>query len=364
MRAAVYACNGETPPGRLCTVDLEVLDLGPNHLRLSDVTVHDESPEALFDGRDLVFDPAGGGGPMAGRAANREARAFALVNTAFHVQRALRFAAQCLERELPPLTVRIGLHLEHGSWGGGHYRLPATRYSELPESHAVSPSGEIHLGYGRRYLGSPAPQYFHAPGHNAGIIYHEVGHHICRHTADFRLNALLPPDRQTNRKVSLDEGSCDFISAALLDCPDLFGWHRAQVPEWQMNRRCLSNRWTMAHFHGGRRRDPHADGSIWASALWSARLAVARAGYPARRFDALFLRALDAFGRQRPAMRDEDELRRRRHFAGLLERIVACEPTLADPVLQAMAQHGIEPGLSNAELRDRARAPWLARSTA
>lgn len=364
MRAAVYLPGVGNGPGRLTETCMKLRGRGPATLELDMATVRDESGEALFEGSDLVFDPSRGGGPLAETDSQRQARAFAVVNTAFHVQRALRFAAALLGRPLPHLLVRIGLHRDQGCWGGGHYRLPSSSYSELPETGAIQPTGEVHLGYGRAYLASSELRYFHVPGHNASIIYHEVGHHICRHTADFRLNRLLPAHSQTNRKIALDEGTSDYLCAVLLGRPDIYGWHRSHVPEWQMSRRCLSPRWTMASFHGGRDHDPHADGTIWASALWSARIAVAKSGFEPSRFDAMVLRGLDLLGAEAQALRTEQALRRRRYFSALLEAIVATDNALRRPVLRAMKAHGIVPGASNASLRDLARAQRLQGSLA
>lgn len=362
MRAQVYQPDGTAGPGRLVEARLDVQDVMPAGLVLAEATIRDESDQRLLDGNDLCFDPAAGGGPLTGPEARRQARAFAVVNTAYHVQRALRFASALLGRPLPHLLVRIGLHHEGQSWGGGHYRLPAKNYSELPETGPVQAVGEVHLGYGRGFLPFPAPRYFHAPGHNPAIVYHEVGHHLCRHSADFRLNRLLPPTAQTNRKIALDEGTCDFFAAVLLGTPDIYGWHRRQVPVWQQRRRCLDPRWTMACFYGGRERDPHSDGTVWASALWSARTTVQASGADPTRFDAMVVQGLDRFGGSDGDSRSEPVLRRRRHFSRLLAAIVATDAGLAEPVLTAMAGQGIRLGASNAELRDEVRARLVRRS--
>lgn len=364
MWARIYRPDGAAGPGRLAEARLDVVGVEPAGLSLAETTVRDESGCTLFEGEDLRFDPACGGGPLAESEAQRQACAFAVVNTAFHVQRALRVVAALLGRSLPHLLVRIGLHQEQRPWGGGHYRLPARSYSELPETNPGCPEGEVHLGYGRGFLPVPKPRYFHKPGHNPAIIYHEVCHHLCRHSADFRLNRLLPAAAQTNRKIALDEGTCDYFAAVLLGTPDIYGWHRGQVPYWQQRRRCLDPRWTMASFHGGRDRDPHSDGTIWASALWSARTAVHAAGADPARFDAMVVQGLDRFGRSDCDTRTEPVLRRRRHFSRLLSAIVATDAGLTEPVLAAMAGHGIRLGASNAELRDEARVRLIRRSTA
>lgn len=356
-RAAVYLPENAQAPGRLAEVQLEVAERGRDYLRLADVSVLDEGADGIPETGDLAFDPAGGGGPMAGQRAQREARAFGIVNTAFHAQRALGFAQTVLGRPLPHLLIRIGMHQQHGCWGGGHYRLPAANYSELPEAGPIRATGEVHLGSGKRYLPSPAPRYFHMPGHNAAIICHEVGHHVCRHTADFRLNRLLPGSAQTNRKIALDEGTADYITAVLLDNADIYGWHRSSVPEWRIDRRRLSARWTMAEFRGGKHADPHRDGTIWASALWSARAAVRTSGIAPGRFDAMVLRGLDRIGSARLAAgRTNQALRERRYFSRLLESMLAVDPGLEPVVSEAMHAHGITVGASNAALRDSARA--------
>lgn len=358
--AFVYLPDGRPGPGSLREVDLEVLAVRPAELVLPEATIRDERGGSLFAETSsvLAFEPASGGGPLAPAAAEQQARAFGVVNTAFHVQRAMRFAAGLLGRPLPRLLVRIGMH-DQPRWGGGHYRLPRPGDAEPTP---VQASGEVHLGGGRAFLTSPR-RYFHAPAHNAAIIYHEVAHHLCRHTADFRLNRLRPPDEQTNLKVALDEGTADVFTAILLGTPDIYGWHRRHVPMWDQRRRKLDPRWTMAHFRGGREADPHTDGTVWASACWSARQRVIDFGFGAARFDALLLRALDLAGQHDVTVPSTDALRRRRHFSRLLEAMTRADPELAPEVLVAMAEHGIHLGASNAELseaaRSGARAVWV-----
>jgi hypothetical protein len=185
---------------------------------------------------------------------------------------------------------------------------------------------------------------------------------VCRHTADFRLNALRPPHVQTNKKIAADEGTADLLTAILLGTPDIYGWHRAAVPAWDQRRRHLDPRWTMAHFRGGRT-DPHADGTVWASAGWTARRRVAEAGHEPARFDRMLLRGLALAGAEATAAEaepTEEALRRRRHFGALLGAMLRTEPELADPVLAGMAEHGIVLGATNAQLREAARARLLA----
>jgi hypothetical protein len=356
--ALVYVADGHPGLGRLARAELAVVAVGPADLVLADVTVSDARGGHLIDGGDdLCFSPAGGGGPLCDEPVDGQARAFGIVNVAYHAQRAMRFAADLLGRRLPHLRIRVGTH-EDQRWGGGHYRLPSPATST--ECGPVAPAGEVHLGRGASFVRWQDALYFHAPAHHAAIIYHEVGHHICRHTADFRLNCLRDPQHQTSRKIALDEGTADYISAVLTGTADIYGWHRGHLPDWDRRRRRLDPQWTMKWFNGGDS-DPHADGTVWASALWSARQAVAATGADPGRMDEMVLRGMWRLGQQRPDRLAETHLRQRRHFSRLVDEIVATGPSLAPVVLAAMSEHGIEPGASNAELRDRSRADDVAR---
>ena len=271
MRASVLLATGQPGPGRLAEVELAGAERTENGLRVGPVEVFDSAARCgpADDGR---FNPADGGGPLASREARRQARCFGVVNVAYHRHRGRAWAGGLLGHALPPLTARIGVHTDQRPrWGGGHYRLPAERYSELSEAAPVQPTGEIHLGTGRAYRPYDGRSYFDAPAHNPAIVLHELGHHICRHTADFRLNGRRPPSQQANRKIPLDEGTSDYIAAVLWDCPDIFGWHRAGVAPHHPGRRRLDVHRTMADFRGGSDQDPHADGTPWSSALWSGR---------------------------------------------------------------------------------------------
>jgi hypothetical protein len=361
-RAAVYLpdpggrTEGRGGPGRLEEVDLDVLEVGPAELVLPEATVRDERGIALFTGGGLVFDPSAGGGPWAGEAADRAARAFGVVNAAFHTQRALRYVSGLLGHPLPRLVVRIGVHDQPRRWCGGHYRLPGTGVGADPEAN--SPAGEVHLGGGAAFVATAGTgRYFRAPAHNSSIVCHEVGHHVCRHTADFRLNRLRPPEQQTSKKIAVDEGTADVITAVLLGTPDIYGWHRHGIPQTDRRRRALDPRWTMADFQGGRNSDPHADGTVWASACWSARRRVTDAGADPVCFDRMLLRGLELAGRDEPAGRTGDALPERRHFSRLLAAMVRADPALAPAVLAAMADHGIHLGVSNNELSRAARTP-------
>jgi hypothetical protein len=363
VAAGVYLPDGCGGPGVYREVELAVVAVRAAGLVLPEVTVVDERGGEVFAAGSLVCDPAGGGGRLVGASAARSARAFGVVNTGFHVQRALQWWGRVLGRRLPPLVVRIGMHGPR--WGGGHYRLPGGGAQADPE--AVTPTGEIHLGSGAGFVNTPPSgrggggRYFHAPAHNTAIIYHEVGHHVCRHTADFRLNRLRPAWGQTNKKTALDEGTADVLTAVLLDDADIYGWHRGMIAPGEPRRRRLDPRWTMAHFQGGPGRDPHTDGTVWASACWSARRRIIESGTDPARFDTLLLRGLDLVGHDTGDGLTEDSLRRRRHFSRLMAAMTEADPDLAPHVHTAMADHGIHPGLSNHELSHNARTHRLAR---
>lgn len=302
--------------------------------------------------------PAGGGGPLATADERQCAQVYGVGNTAWHVQRGLRYFTSLLGDPLPLLTVRLQAHGR--DWGGGHYRLPARQYSELAEPEGIAPVGEVHLGAGRRYVTTRTGRYFAAPSHNAAIIYHELGHHVCRHTADFRGNGQRDPSQQTNRRTAIEEGTCDYLAAVLLGTPDIYGWHRHDRPDADPRRRRLDTPITMAAFRGGRDVDPHVDGTVWATALWSARRSWEHCGLEGRAFDAALLRALQQLGRERLSPDPTERtamLRRRRYFSrtveGLLEQVEDEAGTAA--VARAFVSHGIVVGQSNALLRDAAR---------
>jgi hypothetical protein len=224
-----------------------------------------------------------------------QAAHFGEVNTYFHLDLIAAYIDGLLRElgapSLPRLTAVVNAHhvvterngirdgLQRGDrwlpFQGGHYRLPAADY-DLPEHEPISSDGEIHLGPGRNLLqygalveaaGGP---YRANASHNAGILYHEYGHHLTRHTADFRANALQPPTRQNNRKVAIDEGTCDYFAATMLGTPHIWAWHLRHDDE-VVHPRSLSSSKTMADYDMSPRADAHANGTIWAAALWDLR---------------------------------------------------------------------------------------------
>src|SRR5262249_2791760 len=102
---------------------------------------------------------------------------------------------------------------------------------------------------------------------------HEYGHHITRHTADLMANTLRPAERQHNRKTALDEGVCDYWAAAMLSTPHIWCWHQRHDDE-QIHPPSLSTASRMADFDRRPTADPHANGTIWGTALWDMRRAL------------------------------------------------------------------------------------------
>lgn len=272
------------------------------------------------DNGAFIFDPARGGARverevLPDRSATEryiQASRFGEVNTYYHLDRIATYVDRLLQQlaapRLPRVVAVVNAHgavaekdgipdgvRRGGRWKpfqGAHYRLPGLR-SKVCEMDPVSADGEIHLGPGWQLLECGAlaeaagARYRHNASHNAGILYHEYGHHITRHTADFQGNALRPWNMQDNRKTSLDEGICDYWAATLLDSPHIWAWHRRHDAE-NVHRRSLTSRKTIADFDSSPNADPHANGTTWAAALWDVRAAI---GDP-QAMDLLLLKSL------------------------------------------------------------------------
>ena len=285
---------------------------------------------------DFLFEPGRGGGRIDKvvlaepdfRWRYIQAARFGEVNTYFHLDRMAAYVdgllqelgAASLPRVIAVVTAhpaateldgcRDGIRRPSGRWfpfQGGHYRLPSRRYA-VAEHEPISPDGEIHLGPGWMLLkhgalveaaGGP---YRANASHNAGIIYHEYGHHIARHTADLTANAQRRPTRQRNRKSALEEGTCDYWVATLLETPHIWAWHRRHDDQFP-HRRCLVTAKTMRDHDPQPGADPHANGTIWAAALWDIRSRLC-ADEGTRATDLLVLQALLLLGRLRHLARD------------------------------------------------------------
>jgi len=307
---------------------------------------------------------------------------FGEVNTYYHINRIAQHVHALLEElRAPPLPrviavvnahhaatdlsegVRDGVLKQSERWlpfQGGHYRLASRNY-DIPEHDAVSPDGEIHLGAGwqlwqKGALAERVGRGYRAnAAHNAGIIYHEYGHHITRHTADFRGNALRPQDDQDNRKPSIDEGTCDYWSATMLGTPHIWAWHHAHDDQ-VVHPRSLTSKKNMMDFDHDRNADPHTNGTIWAAALWDLRMAMAESDpRGARQTDLLVLHALLLLGKvmgeeHPPTPRSVREIRGN-YAVGLASLLQADEKLFANRhhelILQTFNQRGISPESTN-----------------
>lgn len=298
----------------------------------------------------FLFDPGIGGGRLdkvnlaepGMRARYVEAARFGEVNAYYHVTRMAEhineLLAQLGEKSLPKVRVLINAHHAateregqrdgvrgkiSGRWlpfQGGHYRLPGRNRSKVPGCHPVWPAGEIHLGAGWRltregWLPRLAGRAYRCnASHNAGIIYHEYGHHVARHTADFRANRLKAPHRQDNRKTMTDEAICDYWAASMLNTPHIWCWHRRHDQN-TIHPRSLVSEVSMADFNQTDDADPHTNGTILASALWELRRLIQQMGDSASDCDRLILAALLQVARlqDHPYRPSVKETRRFRH---------------------------------------------------
>lgn len=346
------------------------------------------SPDAAGD---FLFEPGEGGGRIDKveladpdfRRAYVQAARFGEVNTYFHLDRIAVYINELLAEmgaaTLPRVTAIVNAHsgavdIDGGRDGvckgerwvpfqGGHYRLPSRRY-DLPELSPISTTGEIHLGPGRSRLNNHGALVQAAGGtyraiasHNAGILYHEYGHHITRHTADFRANALRRPDRQNNRKCAIDEGTSDYFAAAMLETPHIWAWH-CRHDETVRHPRSLASMKTMADFDTGPEADPHANGTIWAAALWDLRSRLWLVGPDgARLADRLVLKALLIIG-QLPGNWRNTEIpavrRVRKSYATGLAALLQADELLTGAacrgeILRCFANRGVSPAGASIE---------------
>ena len=333
---------------------------------------------------DFLFHPGIGGGRMdkvaLGAADFRQryidASHFGETNSYYHLDKIASYLDGLLgelgEAPLPRVVAVVNAHhaaTERGSgrdgirrgerwlpFQGGHYRLPSHRY-DVPEYAPISPHGEIHLGPGRQLLEGGAlvkaagRRYRANASHNAGILYHEYGHHITRHTADFRANALRHPDRQDNRKTALDEGTCDYWAATMLGTPHIWAWHQRH-DSGHIHRRSLASPNTMAEYDSERGADPHANGTIWGAAFWDLRTRLV-SGEPqgAHLADLLVLASLIELGRGRDKVASptvSSTRRARAGFAAGLAALLAADKRrfasrYRPVILEVFAARGIHP---------------------
>jgi hypothetical protein len=215
-------------------------------------------------------------------------------------------------------------------------------------------TGEIHVGPGRHLwhagglVEAAGWRYRANASHNAGILYHEYGHHVVCHTADCQANRLRPSEQQNNVKAALDEGTSDYLAAALLETPHIWAWHRTHTCS-SAHPRSLASTQTMADFDTRPGADPHANGTIWGAALWDLRRNIAAIDSSgARAADLLVLKALILLGAEpRGASRSQLRSARRSFSCGLRALLAAAEELgagrHADAILARLGRRGISP---------------------
>ncbi len=289
--------------GRFVTVHNDSVTKLPDSVSPQGIPLGDAGPDALGN---FLFEPHHGGGRMERHPfAEPEmweryisASRFGEVNSYYHTDAVAAYVDSLLQElgqpSLPCVVVRVNAHnaiAEHQGccdgvqrkkskrWfpmQGGHYRLPTEKVLTVVEHLALAPAGEIHLGPGWRLsvrgafcdlTGSP---YRCNASHNAGTIYHEYGHHLTRHTADFRVNRWRDPLRQCNFKTALDEAYCDYLAATMLNSPHIWAFHHRHDPQ-HFHRRSLLSKKTLDDFQTGRNADAHDNGTILAATLWDLR---------------------------------------------------------------------------------------------
>ena len=356
------------------------------------IPIGDARPNAAGD---FLFEPGRGGGRMdklapavmasSERAQFRwryiQAAHFGEVNTYFHLDRIAVYVDGLLHElgapSLPPVLAVVNAHdavieqdgirdgVRRGdrwvAFQGGHYRLPSDQY-DICERKPISPNGEIHLGPGRQLLQHGAlveaagKRYRANASHNAGILYHEYGHHIARHTADFRANEFRPLHRQSNRKTAMDEGISDYWAATMLGTPHIWAWHHCRDAQG-VHVRSLTSSKTMADYDPGPGADAHANGTIWAAALWDVRTRLGEAEpNGVRQMDLLVLKALLLLGRLVRPGREVTVTtihRARQSYAvGLAALLQAAEllnvGSYQKTILAAFAERGIQPAPADA----------------
>jgi len=308
-----------------------------------------------------------------------EASHFGEVNTYFHLDRIAAYVDEMLHElgasRLPRVTAVVNAHhaatevdgvrdgvRRSGRWlpfQGGHYRL-SRRRCDVTEHDPVSPDGEIHLGPGWQLLEhgtlveETARRYRANASHNAGILYHEYGHHLTRHTVDFLGNALRQPDRQSNRKTAIDEGISDYWAAALLETPHLWAWHKRHDAGVVHPRSLVSSK-TMADCDERPGADVHLNGTVWDAALWDLRTRLCASGAgDARTCDRLVLQSLLLMGarvRQMGRAGARTMRQTRVSFALGLRSLLKADEMLSsgrhhDTILSCFAIRGIHPALA------------------
>ncbi len=362
---------------------LRVLDTTTNTIKV--MPIGDAQPD---EANNYMFDPGQGGGRVdkleyAGPLRSwryTHASHFGEVNTYFHLDMMAAYIDDLIHtldsQPLPKVIAVVNAH--HAATGagdelggvrdgllrgerwlpfqGGHYRLPSHHY-DIEEYNPISAEGEIHLGPGWQLLDCGAlveaavSKYRANASHNAGILYHEYGHHITRHTADLMANRFRAPDRQKNTKSAMDEGFCDYWAATMLGTPHIWAWHRRHDDQ-EIHPRSLTSAVTMAHFDPAPGADPHTNGTIWAAAWWDLRTHLHKTETnPVRVADRLALKTLILLGQMldhvQPAAARELTRMRKSFGIGLAALLRADELLQAgahrDVIATTFAARGIQP---------------------
>lgn len=350
---------------------------GPGFLS---VAIGSASPDSEGN---YIYDPAAGGGRLDKRGPPKPydraryvaASHFGEVNAYYHVtliaERVDALLARLGEKPLARVRALVNAHevaTQPSNWRdavpdrdgvkwlairGGQYSLPARRSSDDETRRETFRTGEIQLGPGLwstrdGWLPRTAGEaYSSNTAHNAGLIYRQYGHHIARHTADFKANALRPLDRQSNVKTATDSAVSDYWAASMLGTPHIWCWHRRHDAQ-SIHSRSLASSVTMEDFDSGSGAKARRNGTILAAALWDLRRSLEPQGDSAG--DLLVLASLLAFRglRSDPYRPDVDETRKLRDgFSVFAACLLHADATRfggkhSDEIVAAMKGRGID----------------------
>ena len=149
----------------------------------------------------------------------------------------------------------------------------------------------------------------------------------------------------------MDEGTCDYLTATMLDTPHIWVWHRRHDEEEVHPRSLISSR-TMADYDPRPEADPHTNGTIWAAALWGLRTRWAETEQDgARMTDRLVIQALLVLGclvGEERSHRVTSLRRARVSYAAGLAALLQAEEQLHggryhNMILASFASRGIQP---------------------
>jgi hypothetical protein len=151
--------------------------------------------------------------------------------------------------------------------------------------------------------------------------------------------------------VAIDEGTCDYFAATVLDTPHIWAWHLRHDDE-VIHPRSLSSSKTMADYDTSATADAHANGTIWAAALWDLRIQLSRTEEDGvRRADLMVVQALLLLGQlvETSGEKPVNGIRRlRMSFGKGAAAIIQADEVLhsgrhRDVILASFSARGIEP---------------------